>query len=353
MCIHMLKYSHSYHRSVTVWCCLYIYFTYIAIYVPDIYVTYMWQTCNIYVCYANHYYMSSTSFTFKIQIYIYIQQFYVPYISHIILKFLKILFWLRITDEGSVPEMRIWSILLIKSDLKWYMQFSRSLFLYLTYMSLIVFFFVRVSLSIWSVVNFNLRYNFWTLGDFIFGLHIPLRLYLQIQQRLDDFMTLGVTVAEWLSSWLAEQEVRGSILGLATWISEIVISCFQVAIWLKYHWSDANPQYNQPTSWPWSWPLCWNSFFTDLVTTGGIVFHKHFVLIFCQFCGRYVLIGLSMYFAQGQTLGWDVVSVWNGFIAHEWNLGASSFCHDCVSVCDSSFDKCNSHLGHTFDPKET
>ena len=68
---------------------------------------------------------------------------------------------------------------------------------------------------------FNLRYNFWTLGDFIFGLHTPLRLYLQIKQRVDDFMTLGATVAEWLSSWLAKQEVRGSIPGLATWISEI------------------------------------------------------------------------------------------------------------------------------------
>ena len=28
-------------------------------------------------------------------------------------------------------------------------------------------------------------------------------------------------MAEWLSSWLAEQEVRGSIPHLATWISEI------------------------------------------------------------------------------------------------------------------------------------
>ena len=28
----------------------------------------------------------------------------------------------------------------------------------------------------------------------------------------------GAAVAEWLSSWLAEQEVRGSIPGLATWI---------------------------------------------------------------------------------------------------------------------------------------
>ena len=33
------------------------------------------------------------------------------------------------TDEGSLPEMRIWSILLlvIKSDLKWCMHLSRSL----------------------------------------------------------------------------------------------------------------------------------------------------------------------------------------------------------------------------------
>ena len=35
------------------------------------------------------------------------------------------------------------------------------------------------------------------------------------------------------------------------------------------------------------------------------MFHKHIVLIFCQFCGRYVLIGLSMYFAQGQKFGLD------------------------------------------------
>ena len=34
-------------------------------------------------------------------------------------QFLKLRFWRRIIDEGSLPEMRIWSILLIKSDLKW------------------------------------------------------------------------------------------------------------------------------------------------------------------------------------------------------------------------------------------
>ena len=32
------------------------------------------------------------------------------------------------TDEGSVPLMRIWSILLIKSDQKWCIHLSRSLF---------------------------------------------------------------------------------------------------------------------------------------------------------------------------------------------------------------------------------
>ena len=39
--------------------------------------------------------------------------------------------WLMITDEGSVSKMRIWSILLIKSDFKWCIHLSRSLFLYL------------------------------------------------------------------------------------------------------------------------------------------------------------------------------------------------------------------------------
>ena len=46
------------------------------------------------------------------------------------------LFWLRITDEGSVPEMRIWSILQIISDLKWciHVHLSRSLFIYFNYL---------------------------------------------------------------------------------------------------------------------------------------------------------------------------------------------------------------------------
>ena len=44
------------------------------------------------------------------------------------LSIFKLRFWLKITDEASVPELRIWSILLIKSDLKWCKHLSRTLF---------------------------------------------------------------------------------------------------------------------------------------------------------------------------------------------------------------------------------
>ena len=37
---------------------------------------------------------------------------------------------LSITDVGSIPQMNIWSILLIKSNLKRYLHLARSLFLY-------------------------------------------------------------------------------------------------------------------------------------------------------------------------------------------------------------------------------
>ena len=51
-----------------------------------------------------------------------------------IFKFWNYYALLRITDEGSVPEMWIWSILLIKSDLKWCIYLSRSLVLYFNYL---------------------------------------------------------------------------------------------------------------------------------------------------------------------------------------------------------------------------
>ena len=36
--------------------------------------------------------------------------------------------WLRVTDKGAIPEMRIWPILLMKSDLKWCIHIKRDFY---------------------------------------------------------------------------------------------------------------------------------------------------------------------------------------------------------------------------------
>ena len=78
----------------------------------------------------------------------------------------------------------------------------------------------------------------------------------------------GAAVAMWLSSWLVEQEDRGSIPGLATWIFKDWLSpCFQAAIGLKYGWSDVNPQYNQPTK-----SFCGKMFHCVLSVTLNVTF---------------------------------------------------------------------------------
>ena len=56
-------------------------------------------------------------------------------------------------------------------------------------------------------------------------------------------------MAEWLSSWLAEKEDRGSDSRPRHLnFQRLVISCFQVEIWLKDRSIDVNPQNNQPTN---------------------------------------------------------------------------------------------------------
>ena len=55
------------------------------------------------------------------------------FLGHHYSTFLNYFVWLRITDEGSVPEMRIWSILLIKSDLKWCIRLSRRFFIFVSF----------------------------------------------------------------------------------------------------------------------------------------------------------------------------------------------------------------------------
>ena len=69
----------------------------------------------------------------------------------------------------------------------------------------------------------------------------------QLDHILRVDVKLGAVAVKWLSCWLAEQEFRGSIPGLAATISEIGYLLLQVAIWLKYRWRDVNPQNNKPT----------------------------------------------------------------------------------------------------------
>ena len=49
-------------------------------------------------------------------------------------SFFNYFVWQRMNDEVSVHEMRIWSIMLITSDLKWCIHFSRSLFSYFKFL---------------------------------------------------------------------------------------------------------------------------------------------------------------------------------------------------------------------------
>ena len=53
-----------------------------------------------------------------------------------LLNFLNYFVWQKITDDGSVYEMRIWSILLMKSDLKWCIHLD--LFLYFNHFTHLV-----------------------------------------------------------------------------------------------------------------------------------------------------------------------------------------------------------------------
>ena len=75
----------------------------------------------------------------KIVSIVYLLVYYtIPFGFHVFLYFWGVtfhlfnwLFLLWITDDGYVPEMCICSILLIKSDLKWCIHLTRSLFSYL------------------------------------------------------------------------------------------------------------------------------------------------------------------------------------------------------------------------------
>ena len=67
-----------------------------------------------------------------------------------------------ITDEGSIPEMRIWSILEIKSDLKWCILLSSRLYLYLLYLS-------KVLTERFSILNKNTNQGIYKVPYFNIG----------------------------------------------------------------------------------------------------------------------------------------------------------------------------------------
>ena len=74
--------------------------------------------------------------------------------------------WLRITDEGSVPEMRIWSISLIQSDLKWCIHLSRSLFF--NFWTLKYLYLIKVMSCVKKIYNVIVVFRAWSTQWWIY-----------------------------------------------------------------------------------------------------------------------------------------------------------------------------------------
>ena len=105
----------------------------------------------------------------------------------LLLNFLNYFVWLRITDEVSVPEMSIWSILSIKAGIKWCIHLSRSLFLYI-----LTVFYVCKELSI--SISFSQFPVFWHILKSPATIVCPcvtLILFLRILILLSDVLLLG------------------------------------------------------------------------------------------------------------------------------------------------------------------
>ena len=82
----------------------------------------------------------------------------------------------------------------------------------------------------------------------------------------------GAEVAEWLSSWLAEQEDRGSIPRLATWIFRDWLSPASKS---RYGWKIAKSTLikKKTTNQPTYWDGCWTFSYIE-------VFFIHFLMFF-------------------------------------------------------------------------
>ena len=94
----------------------------------------------------------------------------------------------------------------------------------------------------------------------------------------------GAAVAEWLSSWLAEQEAGVRFPTSPLEFQGLVISCFQVATWLKYHWSDVNSQYNQPSSLASVLQGKWNCKWNIQRPNSKMIHKNHTALAYLGYC---------------------------------------------------------------------
>ena len=119
----------------------------------------------------------------------------------------------------------------------------------------------------------------------------------------------------WLSSWLEVSQLE---------FQRLVISCFQVAIWLKYRWSDINPEYNQPTISMHADPLTIGCFCTSrcVVKNSSAVIEIEFERAVClELYKDYKDLGRFMLRSSGSTIAAGLVEEVR-FLFRYWNFSA-------------------------------
>ena len=103
----------------------------------------------------------------------------------------------------------------------------------------------RLELNLWLLLRYHMSLILQSCFFDQTGCQYPANGSIVLSQSV-----LGAVVAEWLSSWLAEQEDRGSIPGLATWIFRDWLSPASKS---RYGWKIAKSTLilnttNQPTT---------------------------------------------------------------------------------------------------------
>ena len=166
--------------------------------------------------------------------------------------FLIFLIWQRITEEGSVPEMRKLSILLIKSDLKWCIHLrSRSLFFIYTHSYELMSYYANLFMPLVGWLVGWLFWGFTSLFGWLFwGFYVALAIFHQYRDmeagNNQSLKCSGETGNRTRTSCSASQELNhytiaspcmppdrliGCILflsGLIVWLHVCVFVCCQI-----------------------------------------------------------------------------------------------------------------------------